>query len=94
MNKPFVTSEAMENGHKIWNLGCEKSVYVRNTETNCGELAVCSLHLVGVQQVRCDNGGTESFFYGNWNKNNQSRKYFVQKGETVYVACMSFGGKT
>jgi hypothetical protein len=49
MNKPFVTSEAMENGHKIWNLGCEKSVYVRNTETNCGELAVCSLHLVGVQ---------------------------------------------
>jgi hypothetical protein len=45
----------MENGHETWNLEGEELLLVRATTDSCR----IAIHLVGVQEVSWQKGGTE-----------------------------------
>jgi hypothetical protein len=65
-----------------WNIG--RFYRVGSIMTVVWELSKYKLHLVGVQQVRWDGGGTEpageyTFFYGKGNENLELGTFFVQK---------------
>jgi hypothetical protein len=54
--RSFGITHARKNEHKVWNLECKKSLYIRVTSK---ELGKCRLDLEGVQDVRLKKEGTE-----------------------------------
>jgi hypothetical protein len=66
----------MEYEYDIWIMKCKEFVLGGLPNTDSRELSNCKSHLVGLQEVRWEDGGTEpageyKFFYGKRNENHE-----------------------
>jgi hypothetical protein len=75
-------TEATEYGYEIRIMECKEFVWVGSLITVSRELARYKLHLVGVQEVRWEGGGTKpageyTVFYGKRNENHELGTVFL-----------------
>jgi hypothetical protein len=89
-------TEVKENGHEIWNLNVRSMYRAVSLRAVVEEISIYKLHLMGVQEVRWDGGGTEpageyTFSYGQGNETRElGTGFFIHKGIVSAVKWVEF----